>query len=567
MTLLSLCAMAATAQETFTDGDFKFTINDENAVTLTAYTGSGGAVTIPGEATLNGKTYPVTAIGNAAFEECISLTSVVIPESVTSIEWAAFGGCLSLTSVEIPNSVTSIGPSAFGGCFSLTSVELPGSITSIEEATFWNCNRLTSVAIPNSVTSIGEGAFGGCTSLADVYVYWQTPLDISSEVFLALTLKNITLHVPEGTEAAYGAADTWKEFRIVTAQSDGDFTFTRNDENAATLTAYTGSGGDVTIPGEATLNGRTYPVTAIGNEAFENCISLTSVVIPNSVTSIGSEAFFSCSGLTSVELPESVTSIEAGVFRRCSALTSVTLPHSVTSIGEASFAGCYSLTSVEIPNSVTSIGESAFSGCSGLTSVELPNSVTSIGAGAFQDCNSLTSVEFPESVTSIGKWAFNNCYELTSVTIPGSVTSIGERAFSECRRLKDMYVSWSTPLNIPADVFSSFVRIEEVTLHVPEGTEAVYGAADTWKDFRIVGDLPPLAVASPEAQKVWSHGGALHVYTPQAERIEVYALTGQRLYASRKEAGPAVLRLTALPRGLLIVRGSTGWTEKVMNSE
>jgi hypothetical protein len=44
MTLLTFCSIAATAQ---TDGDFTFTINDENAATLTAYTGAGGAVTIP----------------------------------------------------------------------------------------------------------------------------------------------------------------------------------------------------------------------------------------------------------------------------------------------------------------------------------------------------------------------------------------------------------------------------------------------------------------------------------------------------------------------------------------
>jgi hypothetical protein len=42
MTLLSLCATAATSQETFTDGDFTFTVNDENAATRTAYTGSDG---------------------------------------------------------------------------------------------------------------------------------------------------------------------------------------------------------------------------------------------------------------------------------------------------------------------------------------------------------------------------------------------------------------------------------------------------------------------------------------------------------------------------------------------
>ena len=41
-------------------------------------------------------------------------------------------------------------------------------------------------------------------------------------------------------------------------------------------------------------------VTSIGDWAFGECTSLTSIVIPNSVTSIGEAAFFGCFGLTSV---------------------------------------------------------------------------------------------------------------------------------------------------------------------------------------------------------------------------------------------------------------------------
>jgi hypothetical protein len=95
ITLLSLCSIAATAQESFTDGDFTFTVDDENAATLTGYTGSGGAVTIPGEATIDGTTYPVTAIGNSVFKNNTALTSVAIPNPVTSIGAEAFLSCAS----------------------------------------------------------------------------------------------------------------------------------------------------------------------------------------------------------------------------------------------------------------------------------------------------------------------------------------------------------------------------------------------------------------------------------------------------------------------------------------
>jgi hypothetical protein len=69
-----------------------------------------------------------------------------------------------------------------------------------------------------------------------------------------------------------------------------------------------------------------------------------------------------------------------------------------------------------------------------------------------------------------------------------------------------------------------------------------------------------------ESLKIWSHGGLLHVHTPQAEQIEIYALTGQLVYTTRKAAGPAVIRLTTLPCGILIVRGDSGWTRKIIHN-
>ena len=66
---------------------------------------------------------------------------------------------------------------------------------------------------------------------------------------------------------------------------------------------------------------------------------------------------------------DAVTTIGDSAFRNCDSLTSVTIPDSVTTIGESAFAGCYSLTSVTIPDSVTEIGYEAFYYCLRLTSV------------------------------------------------------------------------------------------------------------------------------------------------------------------------------------------------------
>ena len=196
----------------------------------------------------------------------------------------------------------------------------------------------------------------------------------------------------------------------------------------------TNATGQLIIPETKTIDGVTYTVTAIGDDAFNNCEGLTgSLTIPNTVTTIGNWAFGGCTNLSgSLILGNSLTEIGDHAFNNCNSLTgSLTIPNSVTAIGDDAFVGCGSLTgSLTLGNSLTSIGISVFGNCGFTGSLTIPNSVNSIGANAFSGCSGFTSLSLGNSVTEIGSWAFAACTHLTTVTVQATTPpTLGEVAF------------------------------------------------------------------------------------------------------------------------------------------
>ena len=245
--------------------------------------------------------------------------------------------------------------------------------------------------------------------------------------------------------------------------------------SASSLTVEVTSGdnkysGDIVIPSTITYKSRVFTVASIGERAFNYCMGLTSVTIPNSVTSIGESAFNYCRGLTSV-----------------------VIPNSVTSIGGCAFLDCTGLTSITIPNSVTSIEGATFRRCTGLTSITIPNSVTSIEGCAFYDCTGLTSITIPNSVTII-KWdAFNGCSGLTSVVIPKSVKQTGTDVFKDCSNLKSIYVMSETAPSVSSTCFTNKHYIDAV-VYVPNGCLEAYQKADVWKKFWDIREFDPTGI-------------------------------------------------------------------------
>ena len=394
--------------------------------------------------------------------------TTVIPNSVTSIGDWAFYECSSLTSVTIGNSVTSIGNSAFYACSGLTSVTIGNSVESIGDCAFRYCSDLTLVTIGSGVKYIDYEAFANCPELLDVYCYAEKVPSTESNAFYGSYPEYANLHVPAASIESYKTTEPWSVFGTIKTlasfsgevEIDGiNYELNGETKQATVIKKSSGSySGEVVIPESVEHEGTTYSVTSIGEIAFLCCSGLISVTIPNSVTSIGDYAFYYCSGLKSVHISDIAAWCNIKFVNDYS--NPLYDAHHLYLNGEE-------VKDLVIPNSVTGIGESAFKNCSGLTSVTIGN-----------------------SVTSIGEYAFRNCSGLTSMTIGSGVKTIGSESFANCLLLLDVYCYAENVPSASSDAFDGS-DIEYATLHVHDGSIESYKAKTPWSSFGKIVTLDP----------------------------------------------------------------------------
>lgn len=458
---------------------------------LTDYNGPGGDVVIPDDKN-------IMNIGEEAFKDDLSITSIVIPKTVTQISERAFQGCTNLkavyfiskeaqkvadarlsliledafrgcTSLEILDlsnvKIVTADRGAFRDCTSLKTIKKMSAIGTMNDYAFAGCTSLESVDLTGAHSTL-TGVFSGCTSLKTVTTGYYT--SIGSNMFGSLLdysgrtvyegckrLTEIVINTPNVAPDAFSGCEALEKVTFGGAITDKTLTFTigaRAFENCIVLSE---------------VEFGNHKLSSVGDQAFHNCLSLVELNLPDGNVVFGDRVFEGTQVTVSFKggverdvfgayyvgtelllapktitadfaIKEGTTSIADFAFSSSSfanGVSVITIPDTVTDIGEGAFA-YLPATRINLPANLKSIPNYAFYACLELESITIPANVTSIGSDAFHGCESLSEITFNEKLTSIGYRAFYSCLSLTAVSLPDSVSTLGDRVFENCTHLQ-----------------------------------------------------------------------------------------------------------------------------------
>lgn len=232
---------------------------------------------------------------------------------------------------------------------------------------------------------------------------------------LHLNLSDTELWSYAGTVGSDGSSTKGEEAPAVKVDSETGSAYvpteTENNEKTVEYQSPTNGASTVVIPEKVKINGTTYKVTSVSDNAFRNNKNIKKVIIGSNVKTIGKNAFRGCTNLQTVTIGKNVKTIGENAFYGCSKLQTVNMGSNVTTIKARAFYKCVKLKKITIPSKVNKIGKQAFYGCKKLKTITVKTTkLTSkkVGSKAFKGIYSKATVKVPKKKLSAYKKLFKS---------------------------------------------------------------------------------------------------------------------------------------------------------------
>jgi len=500
------------------------------------------------------------SIGGSAFSDCEKLETVMPGSTVKMIGGWAFRNCGKLVNIfTITEGIRGrdvlqyIGESAFEGCISLGSVKIPNTVETLGAKAFLGCTKLTSVTIGNSVEYIGDSVFANCTGLTSILClsYYPPSKDINgykaTNLFLGVNKSSVCLQVPKDALLAYHDNPIWGAFSCLNALSS-DYVVVMFDLKGGTFVIgcdFDGRGceredsvksvavarADIVGAGvrDPILHG--YAVTGWYRDAeLLNEWNLKTSTVGPDMTLYAKwtptySVYFNGNGNNGGSVPSTQTVVQGG---------NAAKPNSNPTRTGNVFVGWYrdsagtgaewnfntDIVTADItlyakwtPGYTWYCGKASekdvaatLTKNNGTLAVSGSKNMKDYSSSSKAPWDSLKSyirnVVIETDVPNIGNYAFAETPTITTVTIPVSMIAIGDDAFRNCVGITTIVSLSEVPPAIGGMFTFYGINKPSVKLYVPASGINAYRSAEHWKDFNILDvagyEVPIVSVASSD---------------------------------------------------------------------
>lgn len=447
---------------------------------------------------------------------------VTIPSTVKTIGKGAFAGNQDILKVTIPPTVECIDYEAFADCKSLLEIEVPDSVLSIYSSAFAGCVSLTDISIGTGLRELGSGVFAGCSSLCDIHISPNSLYFTCVDGVLYDANRTVVYQVLAGRDKTYFIMpDSVTEMKQYALWGNAFVKHMTLSENLQVVSAYSCSNAKALQSVSMSFN-----ANEIQMKAFEDCINLEQIYIPDSVALIHETAFDGCGKLqifanyyskgasfaknnnikwsekakfalnqAEIEKEEyflrKEKEAELAKAKEEKAISDAIAENEKGLLGKTQLVGNNAVVFINRYDTMVNSGEQVsfdekltkgivngkvkdhlFYLESNLFSIKLPKDITEIGKLSFAR-TSLEEIIIPNGVTSIGYGAFYHCESLQNVVIPDTVTFIDAKAFEHTKWLDDWYLNESNDYLIVGNGVLLAYKGKPEAFRMPDGVTCV----------------------------------------------------------------------------------------------